>query len=177
MKHIPNILTLIRLILVPIFLIIYFSNIENAHLYALITYILAGITDILDGYIARKYNLITAIGTVIDPLADKLMLLAALTALFVDGIVPLWVIGIMYLKEVFMILMGIFFFFKKEKEIIPSNNFGKLASFIFFLAIILVIGFPGASFLKYLIFLAVALKLVAFSSYVRTHFKHKHSTT
>ncbi len=173
MKNLPNLLTIIRLGLVPVFPIVYFSASDNAHLYALIIYIVAGATDILDGYIARKYNFITVVGTVIDPLADKLMLLAALTTLYMDGIIPIWVIIIMYTKELFMIVAGISFYFKKEKEVIPSNIFGKLATFVFFLSIVLVIISPDTRLFQYLIFIAVAFKLLAFSSYVKAHLNNK----
>jgi cardiolipin synthase len=90
-----------------------------------------------------------------------------------DGIIPIWVIIIMYTKELFMIVAGISFYFKKEKEVIPSNIFGKLATFVFFLSIVLVIISPDTRLFQYLIFIAVAFKLLAFSSYVKAHLNNK----
>jgi len=173
LKNIPNILTAIRLILVPFFFIIFFSNHPNAHLFALIIFIIAGITDFLDGAIARKYQLITPFGTVFDPLADKLMLLTALTSLYVDQTIPLWVLIIMLIKELFMICTGIYLFLRKEKMIIPSNIFGKLATGVFSLAIVLLLISPGMLELQYLVFAAVLFKLIAFSSYVRVMVQHQ----
>jgi cardiolipin synthase len=66
--NIPNILTLFRLFLIPIFILLFFSNIFNYLFYSVLIFLVAGITDILDGYIARKYSLITKLGTVLDPL-------------------------------------------------------------------------------------------------------------
>jgi cardiolipin synthase len=175
MKNIPNILTLVRLLLVPVFPIFYFSSSPNAHIYALIIFIFAGITDVLDGYIARKYDFVTQIGIVFDPLADKLMLLTALTCLYIDHFIPLWVLVIMYAKELFMITAGLILFFKKEKEVMPANVFGKLATMIFSLAVVLILLSPQTNMLQYLIFLAVALKLLAFSSYIIRHIRYRKS--
>ena len=176
MKNIPNILTAIRMILVPIFPIIYFGDMKNAHYYALIIFIIAGFTDFLDGYIARKYNLITPFGTVFDPLADKLMLLTALLSLFMDQFIPLWVLLIMVFKELFMIGAGIYLYLRKEKMIIPSNIFGKLATAVFSLAIILLLITPDTNWLQFLLIIAVGFKLTAFSSYVTFMTRHRRHT-
>ena len=68
----PNLLTTIRIILVPLFIYIFFSPMKNNILYGTIILFIIGLTDILDGYIARKYNMITKLGTILDPIADKL---------------------------------------------------------------------------------------------------------
>ncbi len=172
MKNIPNILTLVRLLLVPVFPILYFSSDPNALIYALIIFIIAGVTDLLDGYIARKFDFVTQIGIIFDPLADKLMLLTALTCLYIDAFIPLWVLIVMYIKELFMITAGIILFFKKEKEVMPANVFGKLATMMFSLAVVLILISPNTSMFQYLIFLAVSLKLLAFSSYLISHIRY-----
>ena len=87
-ENIPNILTIIRFILIPF---IFISVVSNRYLTALIIFTISAITDILDGYIARKYNYITDIGKLIDPLADKLTQLALLLALTILKILPLWI--------------------------------------------------------------------------------------
>lgn len=172
MKQIPNLLTALRLILVPIFPIIYFSNLENAHLFALIIFIIAGFTDFLDGYIARKYDIITPFGTAFDPLADKLMLLTALFSLYLAHYIPVWVLIIMVIKECLLIVTGIFLYTRKEKVIIPANVFGKLATLVFSLAVVLLLITPNTSWLQILLMLAVGLKLIAFSSYVKAILMH-----
>lgn len=173
MKNIPNLLTALRLILVPIFPIIYFSNLENAHSFALIIFIIAGFTDYLDGYIARKYDIITPFGTAFDPLADKLMLLTALFSLYLDRFIPLWILIIMMVKECILIVTGIFLYTRKEKVIIPANVFGKLATIVFSLAVVLLLITPNTSWLQVLLILAVGFKLIAFSSYVKAILLHR----
>lgn len=173
LKNIPNILTALRLILVPIFPFVYFSSMENAHYFALIIFIIAGFTDFLDGYIARKYNFITPFGTAFDPLADKLMLLMALLSLYRDGVVPLWILLVMFLKEMFMIFTGIYLFLRKEKLVIPANVFGKLATAVFSLSVVLLILTPDTAWLQYLLILAVGFKLIAFSSYAQFMVKRR----
>lgn len=173
MKNIPNLLTTIRLLLVPIFPIVYFSNLENAHYFALIIFLIAGFTDFLDGYIARKYDVVSNFGTAFDPLADKLMLLIALFSLYLDHYIPLWVLIIMLVKECILILSGIFLYTRKEKVIIPANIFGKLATVVFSFAVVLLLITPDAKWLQYLLMFAVGLKLIAFSSYVKAILLHR----
>ena len=172
MKHVPNILTILRLLMIPVFVYLYFSDLPNAHFYALAVFVLAGITDVLDGYIARKYNLVSVVGTVLDPLADKLMLLTALICLTLDGIMPLWAMAIMLVKELFMITGGLIMYFRKEKSVIPANKFGKLATLLFSLAVFFMIVRPGTWYTMALLVLAIASKLSAFTSYAKHYHLH-----
>ena len=93
--NIPNILTIFRIVLVPIYLLIFFSDLPNKVLLAGLVFILAGVTDVLDGYIARKNNLITKLGTVLDPFADKLMSFTVLLSFTIAGFIPAWIILIL----------------------------------------------------------------------------------
>ena len=79
LKYVPNILTIIRFLLIPIILLFLFSG---NYLLAFIFFTISGITDILDGYIARKFNLVSNFGKLMDPLADKLTQISMLAALF-----------------------------------------------------------------------------------------------
>ena len=85
-KQIPNILSVIRLLMVPVFIAIYFSDIKNAEIWALAVFVAAELTDVLDGYLARKNGWTTEAGKILDPLADKLMQAAAIISL--PSIVP-----------------------------------------------------------------------------------------
>ena len=76
--NLPNILTTIRLLLIPVFVLVFFSYGTQGLIYGAIIFLIAGFTDVLDGHIARKFNLVTKYGIVLDPLADKLMLLTVL---------------------------------------------------------------------------------------------------
>ncbi len=99
-KHIPNILSLLRLILIaPI--VIYIA--EEKYIIALIFLILSGITDVLDGTIARKFNFITDVGKLLDPFADKATQVAILVTLAIKGVIPFWILSIVVIKEFAMI--------------------------------------------------------------------------
>ena len=124
--NVPNIITLIRFMFVPVVTVLIFFDIM---LYALIVYIIACATDLLDGYIARKYHLITSEGALLDPLADKLMAVFAIISFTVTGVLPLFVLIVILLKELMMISGGIFLYFKDIVS--PSNMFGKIAAFLF----------------------------------------------
>lgn len=130
-KHIPNILTVIRFLLIPI---IFYFAMQNNYIVAVILLIISGITDVLDGYIARKYNFITTFGTLFDPLTDKLTQIATLLVLVIQEIIPLWILIVLLSKEIIMII-GASFLFKKETVAIPSKWFGKTATVLFYIAI------------------------------------------
>ena len=173
LKHIPNILTVIRLLLVPLFAYVYFLPVDNAKTIALIVFIIAGITDVLDGYIARRYQLVSAVGTALDPLADKLMLLTALTCLYISAYLPFIILAIMYLKEFTLMISGIIMYFQKEKTVVPSNIFGKMATVIFSVAIILTFLRPNDTLQIVLLYIALIFKLIAFGSYIINFMKLK----
>lgn len=132
-KHIPNILTLIRFILIPI---IFYFGLHDNYIVAVILLVISGLTDVLDGYIARKFNFITTFGTLFDPLTDKLTQIATLLVLVIQNIIPLWILIILLLKE-FLMVIGATFLFKKETVAIPSKWYGKLATVLFYVAIFL----------------------------------------
>jgi CDP-diacylglycerol--glycerol-3-phosphate 3-phosphatidyltransferase len=87
-----NIITLIRIAIVPVFMVIYLIEIPYHEIIAFTLFLLASLTDKLDGYIARKYNQISDFGKFIDPLADKILITAALVMLSEAGIIPSWVV-------------------------------------------------------------------------------------
>ena len=119
-KHIPNILTIIRFFLIPF--IVYFSM-HNNYITAIIFLMLSGITDIADGVIARKYDLISDFGKLMDPLADKCTQLATLIALTMQNIIPAWVLAILVIKE-FLLIVGASFLYGKDL-VVSSRWFRK----------------------------------------------------
>lgn len=90
MWSIPNLLTSFRILLIPVFLIVFYLPIEYAHFYAALVFVIAAITDGLDGYIARKLEQQTKFGAFLDPVADKIMVAAALIAV-VEYHQSLWI--------------------------------------------------------------------------------------
>lgn len=171
MKYVPNILTIFRLILVPVFAIVFFSEIENAKYIAILIFLAASFTDFLDGYIARKYNAVSKVGIVLDPLADKLMLLTALCSLTVNSAVPLFLFALFFAKEIFMIVAGTFLWNKKENVVIPSSLPGKLATALSMVVVIMIIIFPGNKILIALLVIVFILKLFALYTYIKVYKK------
>ena len=130
-KHIPNILTIARFFLIPF--VIYFLVVDN-YLLAFIFLTISGLTDVLDGTIARKFNFITNFGKLIDPLADKVTQLSVLLTLTIRGIIPVWMIVIVAIKEATMIA-GASFLYGKEL-VVSSKWYGKLSTVLFYIAIV-----------------------------------------
>lgn len=130
-KYVPNILTIIRFLLIPIIITLISSG---KYVDAIIVFSISGITDILDGTIARKFNLISDFGKLMDPLADKLTQLSMLFMLTVKRIIPLWIVVIVFIKE-FCMICGASFLYGKEL-IVSSKWYGKVSTILFYLAIV-----------------------------------------
>ena len=158
--NIPNILTLIRFLLVPVFGYYFYK--EQFHI-AVFLFLLASLTDILDGYIARKYNLVTSWGKLADPLADKLMQITALVFLVIKDRIPSVVLIIVAAKEAFMIA-GSVLLYKKENFVVSANWYGKFATVLFNFAIVMLIF--KAPFDYIFLILAVFATLFAFIMYI-----------
>lgn len=131
-ENIPNILSIIRFILIPF---IYISVISRHFLTALIIFTISAITDVLDGFIARKFNYITDFGKLIDPLADKLTQISLLLSLSILKILPWWIFAIVFIKEFVLIIYASVLYSKKD-VVVYSKWYGKLATTLFYLAIV-----------------------------------------
>ena len=162
----PNVLTMLRMAMIPVFAVLYTSG----HPYqALCVFILASLTDLLDGYLARKNNQVTAFGKLMDPLADKLMTCTVLVCLVVRKVFPLPALIIIAVKEMLMIIGGILVF--RRGMVVYSKLIGKAATVLFVAAIILAFfhdQFVAWNFPLDRIFLwtAVATSVTAFVFYV-----------
>ena len=129
---IPNVLTILRMILIPVFVILFFKGHKIA---ALAVFCAASLTDMLDGYLARKLNQITDFGKLFDPLADKLMVLTAMVCQTFWGPLPLVAVIIVAAKELVMVLGGVFMLSKNV--VVYSNYVGKAAQVGFIASLIL----------------------------------------
>lgn len=180
-KHLPNILTIVRFLLIPVIVLFALSN---NYIAAIVVLTISGITDILDGYIARRFNLISDFGKLMDPFADKATQLTILVVLSIKGIIPFWIMLIVLLKEVLMIA-GASFLYGKEL-VVSSKWYGKLATVLFYVAIVCSLfilywnaslsGHPEYSlpmlphFDTYIYYLAVFTTLFSFIMYVRAFY-------
>lgn len=131
LKHVPNILTVLRFFLIPN---IVSSLVSGNYILAFVFLTISGLTDILDGYIARKFDFITNFGKLIDPLADKATQLSVLTVLALQNIIPVWILIIVLLKE-FVMISGASFLYGKE-FVVSSRWYGKLSTVLFYIAIV-----------------------------------------
>lgn len=99
-ENIPNLLTLGRIVMIPIFiLILCFWKSSAGHVIAAIIFALASFTDYLDGYLARKWHVVTNFGKFADPLADKMLVMTAFIMLVGIGLIPAWIVAIIICRE------------------------------------------------------------------------------
>ena len=122
--NLPNILTVFRIFLIPLstFLILY--NTKTTLIYGLIVFCIASITDFLDGWIARKYKLISAFGKFLDPIADKLLILCTLFALTALTVIPAWLGIIILFRE--LLVDGLRLVAVEKGEVIVASKLGKI---------------------------------------------------
>lgn len=132
--NLANKLTVLRIILVPIFLIFISLNSAMGTLIATVIFIIASITDKLDGYIARSRNQITNFGKFMDPLADKLLVTSALIALVERGVIFGWVAMIIIARE--FAVSGLRTLAASEGLVIAASNWGKAKTVVQIVAII-----------------------------------------
>ena len=129
--NVPNVLTAIRMALIPVYIVL-FTRGQNYP--ALIVFLAASLTDLLDGMIARQYHMITNLGKLMDPLADKLMVLTVMFSMAIGnatipGVVPWLALGIVLGKELIMMLGGLLMF--RHKIVVFSYFIGKTAHCLF----------------------------------------------
>jgi cardiolipin synthase len=130
--NIPNVLTVIRFFMVPVFLLLYLLGME---FYALFVFVLAEATDVLDGYIARKMELVTPFGKLMDPLADKVMTLTVTLVLCLNQRLPIYWLIVLLAKEAAMI-GGSLLLYRKRRRVVYSNLLGKFAAVLVFLVLV-----------------------------------------
>lgn len=162
MINLPNFLTLVRFAMVPLFGILL---VFEYRVWAFVIYGLACGTDILDGYLARRHDQVTQFGRYMDPLADKLLQLTALTLLAIKGNLSFYIPVIVVVKEVLMIAGG-FLLYKKVNFKLISSWYGKLAAALVFLTVAFAIF--GSAWSDILALLAVAVSLYAFARYLKS---------
>lgn len=143
--NIPNKITVSRICLIPVFLIIMLADfnwgelvvgsesIPVAHLVGAIIFILASVTDWIDGYYARKYNLVTNLGKFLDPLADKLLVSAALIVLVELGFAPSWIVIIIISRE--FAVTGLRLILAGTGEVVAANMLGKIKTWTQIIAV------------------------------------------
>ncbi len=173
---IPNILSSIRLCLMPVFLLVYMMPVDGAQYYAMAVLIVAFITDVLDGYIARKFNMVTNLGKVLDPIADKAMQLTTLICLaFHSHYAMVWVVILVGIKEILLGIGALVLY--KSGIVTQANWFGKVSSFVSFLCTLVLIFprvIPLAEIAAFWLCLAIVLvNIIALLSYIVAYINYQ----
>lgn len=132
--NLPNKLTMLRVLMVPLLVIFMYLPIPGKYMVSLIVFILAAITDAFDGYIARRDNLVTDFGKFMDPLADKLLVIAALITMIEANLVPGWIVIIIIARELAVSIMRAIA--ASNGKVIAAANSGKAKTVTQMLAII-----------------------------------------
>lgn len=148
--NLPNRLTVLRILLIPLFLVIFsfdwgmLSGIPFTHIVAAIIFALASLTDLLDGYLARKWQLITNFGKFADPLADKMLVITAFIVLVALKQIPAWVTAIIVMRE--LAVTGLRLLLVEDGEVLGAAWPGKIktATQMFAIIFLLLNNFPFA---------------------------------
>ena len=130
--NVPNILTMLRLALIPVYVVVFIKGSKN---WALVVFLLASLTDLLDGRIARRFDLVTNFGKIADPIADKLMVTTVLFSQVVAGVLPELAVILVIVKEGLLLLGGGVLL--KMGFVIPSDMVGKVAQEMFIASLFL----------------------------------------
>lgn len=177
---IPNILSYFRILIIPVFVAL-FVNAEKCinpgekmgyHIASVSVLIFSGLTDMLDGKIARSFNQITELGKIIDPLADKLTQCAIMICLAMRYELLWFFIGILVVKEVTMAVLA-FLFMKKGRKLKGAHWYGKVSTTVFYLVMIALLAVPPSKMpfelSTVLILISGAFMVFAFVMYIRVY--------
>lgn len=171
---IPNMLSLFRLLLIPVYVVIYL----NAE--ADIDYYIAGgilavscLTDMIDGQIARHFNMISTIGKILDPLADKITQFTLIVCLAIEYPILIPLMVLFFVKEVFQLVAG-FLTLRKGKMLTGALITGKISTAVLFVSLIVLVMFPKMDLVAVNIIMVVdgILLLISFIHYAVTYFTH-----
>jgi CDP-diacylglycerol---glycerol-3-phosphate 3-phosphatidyltransferase len=159
--NLPNVLTMLRILLVPVLVVALLDETANGDLLAAIVFAVASATDAVDGYLARATNAITTFGKLMDPIADKLLIIAALVALVsLDRLAP-WVVMVIIARELTVTITRMHA--QQQGVVIASNWWGKAKTIVQVAAIFCVIamGDPTPAWVDGLVYGAVAITIVS----------------
>ncbi|MBR5231181.1 MAG: CDP-alcohol phosphatidyltransferase family protein [Clostridia bacterium] len=166
---VPNLLTIVRMALIPVFWVL--MMVYNLNEWALAVFVIASATDVVDGFIARRFNQITDFGKLFDPLADKLMVLSVLLTLWLRGIISGLAVSLMTFKELFMIFSSAYLY--KRNVVVHSLFVGKFAQCAVCAALFLSFfsgSFEGMTFQPHtvLLWIGIGAAYTAMFSYTHT---------
>ena len=166
--NLPNKLTVVRMALVPFFVAALLLSMTNDSLkwVALALFVIASLTDFADGYIARKYNLITNFGKFMEPLADKILTISGMICLIELGRIPSWIVIIIVARE--FIISGFRLVAAENGVVIAANYWGKFkTTFQMIMIILMIMNIPQLQILTNIVmWIALALTLISLWTYI-----------
>ena len=171
---IPNLLSLFRLVLIPVYIVIYLNAQDMADYY-----IAGGIlavsclTDAIDGKIARHFNMISTLGKILDPLADKVTQFTLIVCLAIRYPVLWLLVGLFFVKEIFQLIAG-FLTLRKGKMLTGALLAGKISTAVLFVSLILMVLLPNLDpkVVQIITLVDCAVVLISFIGYARTYYTH-----
>ena len=170
----PNILTCVRVLLIPVFMVLAYQNNMPCDIAALIVYVVACLTDYVDGYLARKNNQVTNFGKFMDPVADKLRVMAALLIFIEDGTIPAWAVAIILGRE--FIVSALRMVAASEGLVIAANMWGKAKTMITMITLIFLLCPIGpillgpVSLQDIMIWITVIITAISGTTYITDNF-------
>ena len=172
--NLPNKLTTLRVIMIPFFVFfLLWQNVENRtfRMIALALFIIASLTDLLDGKIARKYNLVTNFGKFMDPLADKLLVCSALICLIELNALPAWMVIVIISRE--FIISGFRLIASDNGVVIATSYWGKFkTTFQMVSVVLLILDIPALAFVTTIcVWIALLLTIVSLVDYIYKNHK------
>lgn len=167
----PNKLTLLRVLLVPVFMVfMLYDFVPYARLVGAVIFVLASLTDWLDGYLARKNGLVTNFGKIMDPLADKMLVTAALLCLTAEGTASSWISIIILSRE--FIVSGVRIAAAAEGNVIAASWWGKIKTVWQMISIIIALVFGGSVFVSVCLWIAALLTVISGIDYLVKNAKY-----
>lgn len=171
--NLPNKLTILRVLLIPVFVVLLLADFWGKWLdyLALAVFIIASLTDMLDGMIARKYNLITNFGKFMDPLADKLLVCSAMICLLDLGRIPAWVVIVIIARE--FIISGFRLVASDKGVVIAAGYIGKAKTvFQMIMIMLMILDIEQIQlFTDIVMYIAVALTIISLVDYIGRNYK------
>jgi CDP-diacylglycerol--glycerol-3-phosphate 3-phosphatidyltransferase len=162
--NLPNVLTIIRILAVPVVVVALLGEIENGDVIAAVVFALAAATDGLDGYIARRRNEVTTFGKLMDPLADKLLVIAALVSLVALGRLEAWIAMVIIARE--LAVTGLRSVAAEQGVVIAASWMGKVKTALQIAAIFALIAYdPAPLAVDLLVYAAVAMTVISGADY------------
>ncbi len=155
--NLPNVLTVFRILLVPVLVVALLTETRNGDVFAAVVFALASVTDYVDGWYARSRNIITTFGKAMDPIADKLLVIAAIVTLVSLDRLPTWVAMVTVARELAVTVAR-----AQAPEVIPAAAWGKWKTTVQIVAIFfLILLDPSPAWVDALVYAMVAITLVS----------------